>query len=138
MTCGPQPQSIANETWFQRPANVLGMAFEQITMFPNSAHEDVADAMPQCACWLLHPRVPRGTILYAYIGGDSRAVLGTEDFMAGLATALLVRALVQRRDVMVYVDWPARRAYDFAQRGEGAASPWWSALSDKTCLSARR
>jgi predicted phage terminase large subunit-like protein len=41
---------------------------DQITMFPTAAHDDMADAMSQCACWLVHVRIPRVTISNAFTG----------------------------------------------------------------------
>jgi phage terminase large subunit-like protein len=39
--------------YLDRNAAWTGPFIEQITTFPNGAHDDMADAMSQAACWLL-------------------------------------------------------------------------------------
>jgi len=56
--------------WFLDRNNTWTEAFiEQITMFPNSRHDDMADAMTQAAAWLLRvPAMPTITISNAFTG----------------------------------------------------------------------
>lgn len=57
--------------WFlDRNAAWTEPLIEQLTMFPNSAHDDMADALSQAACWLLGRKVgqPTLTISNAFTG----------------------------------------------------------------------
>jgi phage terminase large subunit-like protein len=40
----------------------------QTGFYVNAAHDDMADAMSQAACWLVHVRIPRVTISNAFTG----------------------------------------------------------------------
>jgi predicted phage terminase large subunit-like protein len=55
--------------WFvDRNAAWTEPLVEQLTMFPNAAHDDMADMMTQAAAWLLQANVPTLTISNAFTG----------------------------------------------------------------------
>jgi predicted phage terminase large subunit-like protein len=56
------PEWQAGDWYVDRNAAWTEPFIEQITMFPNAGHDDMADAMSQCACWLMQVRIPRFTV----------------------------------------------------------------------------
>lgn len=62
------PEWQAGDWYVDRNAAWTEPFIEQITMFPNAAHDDMTDAMSQSACWLLRARFPSVTISYAFTG----------------------------------------------------------------------
>ena len=56
------PEWQAGDWYVERNAAWTEAFVEQITMFPNAAHDDMCDAMSQAAVWLLKTRSPRVTI----------------------------------------------------------------------------
>jgi predicted phage terminase large subunit-like protein len=55
--------------WFvDRNAGWTEPFIEQITMFPNAAHDDMADAMSQASCWLLQASLHTCQIYNAFTG----------------------------------------------------------------------
>lgn len=62
------PEWQAGDWYVDRNAAWTEPFLEQITSFPNSAHDDMADAMSQAACWLLQARMPSVTFSNAFTG----------------------------------------------------------------------
>jgi len=69
----PHMQAVAGEwqagDWFVDRNTAWTEPFvEQITTFPNAAHDDMADAMSQAASWLVKTSGPSVTISHAFTG----------------------------------------------------------------------
>ena len=62
------PEWQAGDWHVDRNAAWSAPFIEQITTFPNGAHDDMADAMSQAATWLLRTRMPTVTISNAFTG----------------------------------------------------------------------
>jgi predicted phage terminase large subunit-like protein len=60
------PEWQAGDWYVDRNAAWTELFLEQITMFPNAANDDMADAMSQAASWLLQNRFPSVTISNAF------------------------------------------------------------------------
>jgi predicted phage terminase large subunit-like protein len=62
------PEWQAGDWYVDRNAAWTEPLVEQITVFPNSAHDDMADMMSQASAWLLQASVPTLTISNAFTG----------------------------------------------------------------------
>jgi predicted phage terminase large subunit-like protein len=62
------PEWQAGDWYVDRNAGWTESFIEQITTFPNSAHDDMADAMSQASAWLLQTRFPSLRISNAFTG----------------------------------------------------------------------
>jgi predicted phage terminase large subunit-like protein len=62
------PEWQAGDWYVDRNAAWTEPFIEQITMFPNAAHDDMADMMSQAAAWLAQATIPTLTISNAFTG----------------------------------------------------------------------